>query len=427
VNGLEVSFYGDDFTGSTDVMEVLEQSGVPTVLFLDPPSPERVATLEGVRAVGVAGISRTMPPEQMDAELGPILTSIRALGAPLFHYKICSTFDSAPHRGSIGRAAEIVRRLFPGVSIPIVVGVPQLGRYTVFGTLFAMFRGELYRLDRHPAMSVHPSTPMSEADLRRVLAEQTDLEVDVVDVRHGDSIEERLAQGRDLVLLDVASVEQQHGVGRALSAFAAGASSAHPRAVIGSSGVEYALAAAELRPLVFAPRGGETPLPTLVVVGSRAPATAAQTKGALEAGFHGVCVDPSELITAPGRSLAAAREAAGVLARGEDAIVYLNDSGASPVDGVELGRALGSLAAAIADQIRIQRLVVAGGDTSGLVARALGIEALSVLRLLAPGAPLCRALSSDPRTNDMQVCLKGGAIGDPTFFVQVARGQPVPR
>ncbi|MBU6152459.1 MAG: four-carbon acid sugar kinase family protein [Chloroflexi bacterium] len=427
MSDLVLSFYGDDFTGATDVMEVLEQCGVPTVLFLEPPTPDRLAEVPGVRAVGVAGISRTMTRAQMDEHLAPRLAAIRALRAPLFHYKVCSTFDSAPDRGSIGYAAEIVRGLFPDHPIPIVVGVPQLGRYTAFGTLFATFRDDVYRLDRHPAMSVHPSTPMSEADLRRVLAEQTDLPVDLVDIRQIEHIDEHIDASGALILLDVAEPGQQHKVGDALQRLLKQATPDSPQAVIGSSGVEYAIAAASgwsLGPVI---EGGRDVRPTVVIVGSRAPATSEQTRSAIEAGFSSIPLDPGTLLADRAEVTKAALAVIQALRSTQDVIVHLDQSSGTVVDGVQLSSALGRIARQIADVVSIPRLVVAGGDTSGLVAQALGIEALRIIRLLAPGSPLCRAISSDPSVDGLEVCLKGGAIGAPDFFVRVAGGELITR
>ncbi|HAX43461.1 MAG TPA: type III effector, partial [Solibacterales bacterium] len=52
-------------------------------------------------------VSRTFTPAEMDAHLPAIFEALAALGAPLIHYKVCSTFDSSPTTGSIGRAIEI--------------------------------------------------------------------------------------------------------------------------------------------------------------------------------------------------------------------------------------------------------------------------------------------------------------------------------
>lgn len=438
--GLSLTYYGDDFTGSTDVLEALTLGGIPTVLFLDVPTPEQVAHYPHAAAVGVAGISRTMTPEQAGIELPPVLSGLARLRAPLFHYKVCSTFDSSPSLGSIGRAAELVREAFPGSPLPLVVGVPVLGRYTAFGTLFAKFRGKVYRLDRHPTMTVHPATPMTESDLLVHLAEQTDLSSALVDVTDlaGDAhtvdarVDEVMGSGADIVLFDVLDGASERQVGRTLdrlvrARFQATGSSL---AVLGSSGVEYALRTAwRGTSPEWSPAGDVAPpSQTLVIAGSRAAATDAQVAHALAAGFANVPVDPVA-VTDPltgDRARARVTEAAvTALADGGHVLVRTPPKSASaPVDGTTLARALGDIAAAIGRRHPIRRLVVAGGDTSGLVARALGIEALELIAPLAPGAPLCRASGRHRGHDGLEVCLKAGQIGEPDYFVRVAEYGP---
>ena len=106
-DGPLVAWYGDDFTGCGAVMETLEKGGVPSVLFLQVPDAALLARFAGRRAVGVAGDARSRDPAWMAAHLPGIFAALRGLGAPLLHYKLCSTFDSAPHVGSIGKAAEL--------------------------------------------------------------------------------------------------------------------------------------------------------------------------------------------------------------------------------------------------------------------------------------------------------------------------------
>ena len=155
---LRLSFYGDDFTGSTDVMEALATNGVRTILFREPPSLAELEEYDNLAAVGVAGVGRSMTTGQMEAELPDIFRRMSLLGAEIFHYKTCSTFDSSPQTGSIGRAIEIGARVFKSGTIPLVVGAPILKRYCVFGNLFATVRDATYRLDRHPTMRRHPAT-----------------------------------------------------------------------------------------------------------------------------------------------------------------------------------------------------------------------------------------------------------------------------
>ena len=129
MNDLRLAYYGDDFTGSTDVMEALSINGVPTVLFLQPPTPDEVTErFPLAQAVGIAGVSRSMTPPQMQAELPTIFRALKALNAPINHYKICSTFDSSPMLGSIGYAVDLAAPIFRPQVIPLVVGVPLLKR-----------------------------------------------------------------------------------------------------------------------------------------------------------------------------------------------------------------------------------------------------------------------------------------------------------
>ena len=173
---LHYCYYGDDFTGSTDVLEQLAvNNGVSSVVFLTAPTRAQLARFAHCQAIGFAGDARSRTPEWMSAHLPAIFARMRELVLEIVHYKVCSTFDSAPHRGSIGRALEIGRTVFATNTVPIGVAAPHLGRFVVFGNLFAAAGGEVYRIDRHPTMAHHPATPMHEADLRLHLSHQTDL------------------------------------------------------------------------------------------------------------------------------------------------------------------------------------------------------------------------------------------------------------
>src|SRR5204863_5465689 len=112
-------------------------AGLRTALFLAPPSTEALAQVGPLDAFGIAGDSRAMTPEEMDEALPPVFDALARSGAPVVHYKVCSTFDSSPAIGSIGRAMQIARRSFPRGFIPVVGGTPPLRRYCAFGHLFA--------------------------------------------------------------------------------------------------------------------------------------------------------------------------------------------------------------------------------------------------------------------------------------------------
>lgn len=414
-----LTWYGDDFTGSGAVLEVLRLVGLPSVLFLDPPTPESLARFPGVRAVGVAGDARTRSPDWMRAELPRHFAALRALGAPILHYKICSTLDSGPAVGSIGAAAEVALAGEPPDAIALlVVASPDIGRWQAFGTLFARAgTRDIHRLDRHPTMAHHPVTPMDEADVGRHLARQTMLPVglvNLIDLKEGRGparLAQERARGTRILALDVVDEETLAAAGE-LVWQAKGF-------VIGSQGIENALIAAWRRAGMLPQPGADAPLEAVdriaIVSGSCSPVTAAQIDAAEAAGFAVVPLDPR----APDWEAATAA-ALDALAQGRSPLVASargnSGEGADPDLGTGLGRLLDRLIRASG----LKRVMIAGGDTSSQGARALGLMALTPETAIAPGAPLLRGHYPDGRS--IEIVLKGGQMGAPDFFLRTRDG-----
>jgi 3-oxoisoapionate kinase len=450
-SGPLLSFYGDDFTGSTDAMEALSLNGLRTVLFLSPPSPELLhERFADLPAIGVAGFSRTWSPAQMEERLRPIFEGIRQLAAPLVHYKTCSTFDSSPEVGSIGRAIDIGHEVFGGRWVPLVVGAPVLRRYTLFGNLFATVGNETYRLDRHPTMRHHPVTPMNEADLRVHLSQQTAKSIALFDILQltgsPDEIDQRFSHLRDqqpdVVLFDVLDDARLAEAGRLIAEQA----STEVRFVAGSSGVEYALAAhwraqgvLPARPTV----SSQGPVDRLLVVsGSCSPETQRQIDWALDHGFVGIAVDTVRLLdekTAGQEHTAIMERALVALAQGQSVVIHTSLGPRDPrlaataehlvrqsrhprEGGERIGLALGQMLRELLQQTGLRRAMVAGGDTSGHVTQQLGIYALELIAPVAPGSPLCRAYSDDSAFDGLQIALKGGQVGKADYFCRVMQG-----
>ena len=421
---LRLAYLADDFTGATDALEVLARAGLRTKLFLDPPSAAQCA---GLDAVGVAGLSRSLAPAAMEAVLRPAFTALKALGPRHVHYKVCSTFDSSPTIGSIGRAIDVGMEVFGTQPVPLLVATPALGRYCAFGHLFARYgigsAGAIYRLDRHPSVSKHPVTPMTESDLRVHLAKQTNRKIGLLSVPELEALapgNEAVAlrsgfANTDIVLIDGLNETHLLRAGAIIDGLATGG----PLFSVGSSGIESALVAhwQAVGPVSDRPKGqsktGPTS-PTLILSGSCSPVTAGQIDQALANGFAGVALDP----TGGGNPAAIAA----ALRSGHPVIAYTSRgqaSGTVPAD--QLGTMLGQLARAVIAQSPIKRLIVAGGDTSSYAARALGIESLEMLAPLAPGAPLCRATAPGSPVDGLEVNFKGGQVGAPDYFLNATR------
>ena len=457
---LLLSYYGDDFTGSTDALEALSLAGVQAVLFLRPPSERARADFVEAQAIGLAGTGRSLSPGEMDEVLPPLFTELASLGAPVTHYKTCSTFDSSPEVGSIGRAMEIGQRVFASPFLPLLVGVPRIGRYCVFGNLFARAGagadGEPFRLDRHPTMSRHPVTPMNESDLRLHLAHQTAKRAALFDVlqygldaeARSSRLDELLATEPDIVLFDLLESDQLAKVGRLIWERASGTT---PLFAVGSSGIQYALAAHWRETGLIGPERSYAALESaeqvLAVSGSCSPVTERQI---LEAAAHGYAVIPLDTaqFADPARS-EAARESAIAQARrhlaaGESVLFHsclgpqdpriaatsraFEAQGYAPQEvrlrsGKLLGTQIGQALRALLEDSEVRRVIVAGGDTSGFVAAALGIEALEMVAPLAPGGPLCRAYAPGSPFHALEIAFKGGQVGKPDFFATALHGE----
>ena len=76
--------------------------------------------------------------------------------------------------------------------------------------------------------------------------------------------------------------------------------------------------------------------------------------------------------------------------------------------------ALSRIAAAAVTRSGVRRILVAGGETSGAVAAALGVSTLRVRRVAAPGVAWTTAQDAAGRALDL--CFKSGNFGGTEFF-----------
>jgi uncharacterized protein YgbK (DUF1537 family) len=428
------SYYGDDYTGSSDVLEALALNGVDAVLFLEPPTGQQLARFDHVQAIGLAGDSRSRSPEWMDANLPDIFSRLKSLGAPILHYKVCSTFDSSFHRGSIGRAMDIGTKIYDSTFLPIVVAAPHLRRYVVFGNLFAGAGAdpEIFRIDRHPTMSRHPATPMKEADLRHHLVTQTAMPVGLVDLptlrsgQAGERIETLQNGGANAILFDGLTASDLDEIGRQLWNRRGNS----PMFAVGSSGLTNSMVAQWRNQGLINNTPQQTPtygeVDRLVVMsGSCSPITARQIDWALANGFEALPITPSTFLGDNAAFQDCLTSALDILDKGKNIIIYsaLGPLSASEtVQGEDLGVAMGVLLRAVLACSNVKRVLLAGGDTSSHAVKQLGLYALTWAQALEVGVPLCRA-HSDNEIDGLELVLKGGQVGNYDFFETVRRGK----
>jgi uncharacterized protein YgbK (DUF1537 family) len=436
-------------------METLVLAGIRSVLFFEPPDSAALARHPGIEAVGVAGVSRAMKTAAMDAELRRVFPALKSLHPPHLLYKICSTFDSSPGIGSIGRAIDIGAEVFPSPFVPVIGSNPTLGRYCVFGNLFARVgvgpEGAIHRIDRHPVMSAHPVTPADEGDLCVHLARQTRKRIRSLDVlklgltRAGleKEIDRLLADKAEVILFDGLTQAQVDGIGVVLDGLAARVGTLFS---VGPSSVTEALGACwraggRRRSLPAARAAAGVAHPVLVASGSTSNVTERQIAWALSHGFVGLPIDTARALEdgdgAPDQKTV--KSAVRELEAGRNVLLHASRGPSDPryaaarklmkrhrldldVAARRIGGLLGRTVREILDRATVLRVGFAGGDSSSHAARTLGVESLQMIAPLTPGAPLCRARAPGSPADGIEIAFKGGQIGTEDYFARLARG-----
>jgi len=404
----------DDFTGATDLANMLVRGGMRTVQSIGIPTAEMAAGLDA-DAIVIALKSRTTPAAEAVEESLAALEWLRERGCEQIFFKYCSTFDSTA-AGNIGQVSEALLAKLGSDFTLACPAFPENGR--------TIFRGHLFVQDQllnECGMQNHPLTPMTDANLVRVLQSQTQQKVGLLrydSIAKGvegvrSKIAELRADGVKMAIADALSDADLYTLGEAC---------ADLPLLTGGSGLALGLPgnfrkagklrdidAAQLTPVA----GGE-----VVLAGSASVATNGQVAAWLEAKRPALRINPLEL--AAGRpvveqALEFARKA------GETVLIYATSSpdevkAVQQQLGVEragamVEDALGQIAKGLLNA-GVRRFVVAGGETSGAVVQALGVQLLQIGAQIDPGVPATVSSGAQP----LALALKSGNFGGRDFF-----------
>ena len=404
----------DDFTGATDLAGLLARSGVRVSLRIGVPdsSPSETAAFEVI-----ALKSRTAPVDEAVTETRAALKWLQAAGAQRFFWKYCSTFDSTAE-GNIGPVAEALMADLGTDQTIYCPAFPENGRAIFMGNLFV---GQ-QPLAESP-MKDHPLTPMRDSNLMRLLQPQVTRPVGLADrltVAQGsdalrNELEQLKAKGVAHVVVDAVANSDLEIIAEAcrdMPLMTGGSAVAMPLpALYLADGTLSADA-----PKAQAPQLG---VATIVLSGSCSAMTNKQVADYTSRGIPAFQLDPLALAengpqkaldwlskqdldkapiiyaTANPQSVRAAQEKLGVAGAGEIVEATL------------------SACAVAARDKGARRVIVAGGETSGAVTKALGVTQLDIGTEIAPGVPwtYCRAGG-----HQIALTLKSGNFGTETFF-----------
>jgi uncharacterized protein YgbK (DUF1537 family) len=407
----------DDFTGATDLANNLVRSGMRTVQTIGVPSHPLA---EDVDAVVVALKSRTVPAAEAVAQSLAALEWLKRAGCRQFYFKYCSTFDSTP-QGNIGPVAEALMEAL-GANIAIACpAFPTNARTVYMGNLFV---GELPLSES--GMRNHPLTPMTDANLVRVLQAQSRGKVGLVAwpcVAQGEqAIRARMAalaaEGVRLAVVDAITDADLHAI--------AAACAEHPLITAGS-GVAIGLAQNFRNAGLLPPRANAAELPQVsglsaVISGSCSQATNGQVAHWIESGRAAIRIDPLAIAGGSDAAAEALRLAAPQLAAGP--VLFYATAAPEEVKAVQAKLGVAAAGALIEQALAriaqglvaagVKRLVVAGGETSGAVVQALGVSVLKIGAQIDPGVPWTATSGARP----ILIALKSGNFGTRDFFVK---------
>ncbi len=405
----------DDFTGATDLANNLVRAGMRVVQTIGVPA----APLDvGVEAVVVALKSRTIAPADAVAQSLAALRWLQAQGAQQFYFKVCSTFDSTP-QGNIGPVTDALMAALSAGFVAVTPAFPDNQRAVFKGHLFV---GDVLLSDS--GMRNHPLTPMTDANLVRVLQAQTQRRVGLVEhgvvARGAAAIAERMAQlqrdGVAMAIVDAIRNDDLVQLGQALKGH---------KLVTAGSGVAIGLPAN----WGLAPSPGAAVLPAAgglkaAVSGSCSVATNGQVAHARAAGMPVFGIDPLQLaagtdVTAQALAWARERLAAGPVLITASAEAAQLQAVQAQLGASRAGELVEHTLAAIGRglvQLGVRQLVVAGGETSGAVVQALEITQLQIGAQIDPGVPWCAAQSPAAGGQLLHITLKSGNFGTADFF-----------
>ncbi|MGM4931706.1 3-oxo-tetronate kinase [Tardiphaga sp. 619_E2_N8_5] len=415
---LALGCIADDYTGASDLANTLTRCGLRTVQTIGIPADD--LQLPDVDAVVVSLKSRSIAASRAVEKSRAAEKWMRSRGADHVLFKICSTFDSTD-AGNIGPVMDALR-LDSGDNIVLVTpAFPETGRTVYQGNLFV---GSV-PLNESP-LKDHPLNPMHDSNLVRVLARQSATNIGLVDLGV-------VACGADVVRTHLDGLSE-NGFGAAIidAVFASdletiGAVALGHRVSVGASGMGLGLA----RALVASGRVKanaatsikDTPVggAAACLAGSCSQATLQQIARA-EQVMPVLHLDPEQVMAGGAevqRALGWAKERLGkgpiLIASSStpDQVTALQKRHGRDAAGHAIEQAMADLAEGLV-RAGVQRLVVAGGETSGAVVDRLGIPGFLVGAEIAAGVPVLRAVGAAER--QMLLALKSGNFGGPAFF-----------
>lgn len=404
----------DDFTGASDLASFLVASGMSTVQLIG--VPEEAVDLEDVDAVVIALKSRTQETSEAIADSLKALEWLQKESCEQYYFKYCSTFDSTPE-GNIGPVTDALLNALGEDFTIACPALPVNGRTVYNGHLFV--HGALLS---ESGMENHPLTPMTDANIVRVLDQQTSGAVGLVNhqvlqqgVEATSNQLAKLSEDHRYAIVDAIDESNLVTIGHACS---------NLKLLTGGSGLAIGLADNFEAKNLFKKKENSAEIfctdgDAVVLSGSCSKATQEQV-AIFKENHLSFKIDPIA-IHSGNQSVAEIIDWFESNRSNGPLLIYATDDPSSikavqsQLGVSEAGEIVEGVMAQLVEKLSalgVTRFVVAGGETSGSVVKALNVKGLKIGPSIAPGVPLTQTLDESPKL----LALKSGNFGDSQFF-----------
>jgi 3-dehydrotetronate 4-kinase len=421
---IKFAIIADDNTGATDAAGMLTEKGVKTCLINDFEAIANVSFLNNYDAIVLGTQSRSVPAKEAYETTKKALKFLEQFSPEMVQIKYCSTFDSTKE-GNIGSFLDAMLDFSGQKSIIVCPALPVNGRATYMGYHFV--KGEL--LSESPLRN-HPINPMTDSNLVRWLQYQTKRKVGLLSlevIQQGDAaIKDHLQQLENknitYVVSDAVCQDDIKATVKALGKV---------KMISGGSGIT-----AEIPGILFPDAGklsfdnkiNNLPKGMLVVSGSMSPATKSQNEYALKSGlFEGYNIDPVAIVKGTYDIDKAVKETAERI-YDKAILIYspykskaevhavADEMGISHTEaGIRIGDALAEIGERMVKEYKVGKLLIAGGETSGVTCKKLNINELDIGLPLDPGVPYCFPIHNP----ELMLVLKSGNFGSVDLYEKV--------
>lgn len=405
----------DDFTGASDAASFLVKGGLKTILYNG--IPNELEGLEGCSAIVIALKTRSVAADEAVRQTREAFQWLADRGVQQFYFKYCSTFDSTPE-GNIGPVIDSFLEEYREMYTVLCPSLPVNNRVVRSGILYV----DGVALADSP-MKDHPINPMWKSSIQELMNPQGSHPSFLIDrVLMEESREKLLSFVHNVhtgPFYLIPDYETEEDGKRIVELFG------DCRFLTGGSGLLFHLAqrlskqSDESRFQDPAASSGKTEGNAILLSGSCSQATLVQIGYYIQQGGKAYKIDVSRLLN---KQLNLDEIWNFIESCSEPVLVYSSDTADHVQEMQRFGaekvsKALEEFTAALgahALKKGINRIIVAGGETSGAVMLGLGYKNFLIGESVAPGVPVMTPLSNPA----VRLVLKSGNFGSDDFFVR---------